>query len=101
MDTSLSTWFVVLVALAAANLPFINEKVFGVVPLGARAKPVWMRLLELIGLYALVGGIAFLLEARLGNAFPQGWEFYAITACLFLVFAYPGFVFRYLRKRHG
>lgn len=101
MDTSLSTWFVVLLALAAANLPFINEKVFGVVPSGAEPKPVWMRLLELIGLYGLVGGIAFLLEARLGNAFPQGWEFYAITACLFLVFAYPGFVFRYLRRRHG
>ena len=31
---------------------------------------------------------------------PQGWEFYAITATLFLTLAFPGFVYRYLYKRH-
>ena len=28
------------------------------------------------------------------------WEFYAITLSLYLVLAYPGFVYRYLFKRH-
>jgi len=64
-------------------------------------KSIWLRLLELAVLYGLVGGVAYMLEARIGNVFAQGWEFYAITGCLFLVLAYPGFVFRYLRKRHG
>ena len=50
-------------------------------------------------LYFIVGAVAFALEARIGNAFPQTWEFYAITGCLFLVLAFPGFVTRYLRKR--
>jgi len=50
-------------------------------------------------LYFIVGSVAFMLEARLGNAFPQTWEFYAITGCLFLVLAFPGFVARYLRKQ--
>ncbi|SNT21472.1 Protein of unknown function [Noviherbaspirillum humi] len=89
----------ILLAALAANLPFLNERLFGVVPTGRPLKPTWMRLLELALLYAVVRGIAYGLEASAGNAFVQGWEFYAITLCLFLVLAYPGFVYRYLRRR--
>jgi hypothetical protein len=99
MDLSLSTWFVILLALCAANLPFVNERLFGLIGLGRPVKPAWVRLAELVALYFVVGGVAWGLEARIGNVFSQRWEFYAITACLFLVLAYPGFVFRYLRKR--
>lgn len=91
----------ILLAALAANIPFFNERLFLVIPIGRPVKPFWMRLLELLALYILVRGIAYVLEARIGNTFPQRWEFYAITACLFLVLAYPGFVMRYLRKRHG
>jgi hypothetical protein len=101
VDTSLSIWFVILLAVLAANLPFLNERLFGVIPFGSDRKSFWLRLAELVVLYALIGGIAYLLEARIGNAFAQRWEFYAITGCLFIVFAFPGFVFRYLLKRHG
>ena len=48
--------------------------------------------------YAAVGGLAYFLESHLGNRFPYSWELIAITACIFLVFAFPGFVYRYLRK---
>jgi hypothetical protein len=99
VDVSLASWFVILLAVLAANLPFLNERLFGFIPLNSGAKPFWLRLIELFVLYALVGGIGFLLESHIGNAFPQRWEFYAVTACLFIVLAYPGFVFRYLRKR--
>lgn len=91
----------ILLALFGANLPFFNERLFALVPLSRPVKPVWMRLVELLLLYLLVGLAARLLEARIGSVFPQGWEFFAITGCLFLVFAYPGFVLRYLRKRRG
>jgi hypothetical protein len=101
VNVSLSSWFVILLAVIAANLPFFNERMFAVIPVGITAKPFWLRLVELAALYALVGGFAYLLEARMGNAFSQRWEFYAVTGCLFVVLAYPGFVFRYLRKRHG
>jgi hypothetical protein len=101
VDVSLSSWFVILLAVIAANLPFVNERVLAAIPIRADVKPFWMRLIELALLYSLVGGVAYLLEARIGNAFSQGWEFYAVTACLFIVLAYPGFVLRYLRKRHG
>lgn len=101
MDVSLSAWFIILLAAVAANLPFLNERLFLVLSSGKTSKPFWLRLVELVVLYFAVLGVAYLLEARIGNTFSQGWEFYAITACLFLVLAYPGYVFRYLRKRHG
>lgn len=101
MDVSLSSWFVILLAALAANLPFLNERLFGIIALQNQVKSMWWRLLELCVLYAAVGAIAFLIESRIGNTFPQRWEFYAVTACLFIVLAYPGFVFRYMRKRRG
>lgn len=101
MDVSFSAWFVILLAALAANLPFINQKLFGLVPIKRAVKPFWMRLIELSVLYAVTGVIAYAIESRVGNAFSQGWEFYAITVCLFIVLAFPGFVYRYLRPRHG
>ena len=97
MNTSLSSWLVIIVALLAASLPFFTERIFGLVRLNSK-KTVWLRLLELIALYFVVGALGFLLESKAGNRFDQRWEFFAITACLFLVFAFPGFVYRYLRK---
>ncbi len=107
MDVSLASWLVVALALAAANLPFLNEHVFGIIPVKAatsstaRRKYFVVRLLELVVLYFVVGAIAYLLEAKIGNVFEQSWEFYAITACLFVVLAFPGFVLRYLRKQRN
>lgn len=101
MDVSLASWLVIALALALANLPFFNESVFGVIPFGAaRAKPLWVRLLELVVLYFVVGAIARLLEGRIGNVFGQSKEFYMLTVPLFITLAFPGFVARYLRKRH-
>jgi len=85
----------------AANLPFFTERLFGLKSLGERAKSGWLRLLELLVFYALVLGFARLIESSFGNAFGQGWQFYAVTVCLFLVLGFPGFVHRYLRRRHG
>lgn len=100
MNASLSSWVVLALALALANLPFVTENLFGVIPL-KRAKHAWLRIFELLVLYFVVGAVAFALEARIGNVFAQKWEFYAITACLFIVLSFPGFILRYLRKgRH-
>ncbi|MCC7700868.1 DUF2818 family protein [Janthinobacterium sp. GW460P] len=106
MDVTVSSWLVIALGILGANLPFLNEKLFAAVPLKKAAaaeqgwrKPLALRLLEMVILYFIVGAVAFALEARIGNGFPQTWEFYAITGCLFLVLAFPGFVGRYLRKR--
>ena len=103
MDVSASSWLLIVVALVAANLPFFNERVLAMIPWKAAplglSKPAWVRIAELILYYFVVGAIAYGLEARLGNAFVQTWEFYAISGCFFIVLAFPGFVLRYLRKR--
>lgn len=87
-----------LVAFCAANLPFISQRVMGVLT-PARPKSLGVRLLELVAFYLLAGGLGLLLEKRVGQIAPQTWEFYAITATLFVTFAFPGFVYRYLLKR--
>jgi hypothetical protein len=99
IDLAVASWLVIAVALAFANLPFLNEAVFGVIPYVKARKPFFVRLIELIVLYFVVGAIATFLEGRIGNVFLQTWEFYAISACLFIVLAFPGFVMRYLRKQ--
>lgn len=99
MNVSSSSLIVILLALLAANLPFVNERLLAVIPLKSGfSKPAWTRLIEILVWYFIVGGIAYLLESRIGNTFSQDWEFYAVTGCLFLVFAFPGYVHRYLRK---
>lgn len=88
----------ILLALLAANLPWFTDRLFYVIPL--KHKHIGWQLLELVVFYFVVGGIASLSERMaVGQVSPQHWEFYATTACLFLVFAFPGFVWRYLWRR--
>ena len=100
MNSSSYIWLVLLAATLAANLPFLNNRWLGVIP-RALPKTLWMRLLELVIWYFLVGGLGLALEQHQGQIYPQGWEFYATTAALFVTLAFPGFVFRYLLKRRG
>jgi hypothetical protein len=91
---------VILAALVAANLPFANNRLLAVVPF-ARVKSLFVRLLELVVMYFLVGGLGLALEQRIGQIAPQTWEFYAVTGALFLTLAFPGFVWRYLFKHRA
>jgi hypothetical protein len=93
-----SIWLVLALAFCAANLPFLTKRVLGIVPL-AGGKTIAVRFGELVLLYFVVGGIGLLLEKHAGQIAPQGWEFYAVTGALFLTFAFPGFVWRYLYQR--
>lgn len=85
----------------AANLPFFNHRILAVGPVLQPRKSLWLRLLEMVLLYFLVGALALLLEKRAGQIAPQGWEFYAVTGTLFITLAFPGFVYRYLVRRRG
>ncbi len=99
MSSSLSVWLVIGAAFLAANLPFFNERLLALIPRHAAIKSLWLRLLELLVLYFVVGGLGLALEQHQGQIYPQGWEFYAITGAMFLTFAFPGFVYRYLGRR--
>lgn len=88
-----------LCAICSANIPFINQKLLAVFPLPFQKKPVWLRLLEMIVLYGALAVSVSLLEHYLGNMTVTSWELYIITLCLFLIFAFPGFVYQYLLKK--
>jgi hypothetical protein len=100
---SVAVWLLIALALVSANLPFLTEKIFVLLPYrrsgDPASKPFWLRLVEVLVFYFAVGAIGFAFESSLGNRFAQGWQFYAITLCLYLVMAYPGFVYRYLFQR--
>jgi hypothetical protein len=97
MGSSAAVWLVLLLGVVAANLPFVNERLFIVGPSRAPKAIAW-RLLELVVMWFVTLAIGFALEARAGQIQPQGWEFYAAMGFLFMTFAFPGFVWRYLRR---
>jgi hypothetical protein len=92
-----SIWLVIVAALAAANLPFFSDRVFGIARLPG-GKSIAVRLAEMVVLYFAVGLLGVLLERHAGQVASQGWEFYAVTGAMFITFAFPGFVWRYLFK---
>jgi hypothetical protein len=97
VSQTVAVWLVVLLGFCAANFPFVSTRILGVL-IPPKSKTLGIRLLELLFLYGVVGVLGLLLEKRAGQISPQGWEFYAITGTLFLTFAFPGFVYRYLFK---
>jgi hypothetical protein len=98
MNHSYSVGLVLLAAFVGANMPFVNERLIALVPRSS-PKPLWVRAVELVLFYFLVGALGLALEQSAGQIYPQGWEFYATTGALFLTLAFPGFVYRYLMKR--
>lgn len=101
MTPSQAAWFVLVVAAIAANLPFVNERLLLVGPRRQPKKGVGWRLLELLVYAGLVTAAGTALEGYLGQVQSQDWQFYAVMGCVFLTLAFPGFVWRYLRRHHG
>ncbi|GAB7128257.1 DUF2818 family protein [Silvimonas sp. JCM 19000] len=90
-----------ILAVVAANIPFLSDRVLLLVPPARLRKHAGWQLLELAILYALVLGISRVLEARVGTVQVQHWWFYAGTIALFIVLAWPGFVWRYFWRKPG
>ena len=101
MTATTAAWIVILLALLAANLPWLSDRILFIRRPVAGRKRAWWRWLEWLILYFIVGGVALGFEQKIhGEIYGQDWEFYAVTLCLFLVFALPGFIYRYDLRRH-
>lgn len=98
-------WILLALVFLVANLPWFSDKLFYVINLKSKHdgnvnKRLWWCFLELAVLYLLVGLVVRYAEyATHGQIAPQAWEFYSTTICLFLVFAFPGFVYKVMWKR--
>lgn len=99
MSLSLETsvWVVIILALVGANIPFLSHRRFGIFK-SENKKKASIHFFELTIYFFLIGFISLLLEKNIGKIYSQRWEFYALSAALFLTLAFPGFVYRYLRK---
>ena len=101
MTVSTAVVILIIFLFISANLPWISDRFLLVFRLQGSGKKTWMRLLEWLLLYFLCGFAALGLEKKLmGQLHDQDWEFYVIGFFIFMVFAFPGFVYRYeLRKQ--
>lgn len=162
MYPAASVWFIIVLAIICANVPFLTERMFAFVPVRLRGepekfagfyllralvsygvmgcayylftetalpisaklvglvlflvlfampgflyksyvtvKPLGARLVELLLLVWFVAAVGFFIESYYANRFPQSWQFYAIGIALFVLLAFPGFVWRHLMRHPG
>ncbi|MDC0423386.1 DUF2818 family protein [Methylophilaceae bacterium] len=90
-------FLIILLALLLANLPWLtNDFLFF---LQKPKKNNFLIFFELIIFYFIFGAFLLFIEKQtLGNIHAQGWEFYIITFFLFLVFSFPGFIYKVVWK---
>jgi hypothetical protein len=100
MTGSLQGWLLLLVGFVAANWPFFTERRLLVGPRRG-AKPFAWRLLELLLLAGAVIALGMLIESRIGQRAPRHRTPSPAALCLMVTFAFPGFVWRHLRKHGG
>ena len=82
-----------LLTLLIANFPFLTQRGLGIIPL--KRKTILHHLAELALGFIIIAAISYVLESRSGSVHRQDWEFYATVVCLYLVAAFPAFVWRY------
>lgn len=94
MSEQTAVWILLLLAFMAANLPWLSDRLFFILRPASGQKQTVYRLLEWLLMYFIAGGIALGVEQKVtGDAHAQDWEFYAVTACLFIIFSLPGFIY--------
>jgi len=91
-------WLIILLSIVVANLPWLTDSFFLCFSLNKK-KSILVALIELIIFYFIIGSILLLIEYQvIGNIHNQDWEFYAVTFFLFVVFSFPGFIYKIIWK---
>lgn len=101
MPGLLSVWLVIGAGVLLSNAPFVLDRLLLVRLTNGAARAGW-RSISLLVAYGAFMGLALFAEHRLhGGLYGKHWEFWVVTFSLFLVSAFPGFVWRYLRTNRG
>lgn len=90
---TIQMYTLLFLTLLLANLPFLTQRFFGVKKISN--KHFGHHLIELNFGFAIMAFLAYFLEQSTGMVHSQDWEFYAVVLCLYVVFAFPAFVWRY------
>lgn len=97
MSPNAAISLLLLTAIVLANESFFSQRFLWIGP--SKKQHPWLQVLELLLAYAAFVFLGMGLETFVGQHSPQAWQFYAVSLCLFLTMAFPGFVWRYLLKR--
>lgn len=99
---TMSQLLIVFLAIFFANMPFmLAHRLFFFFRLN-RNKAFYIYLTEILISMLLLGVVAAAIERSINGApYHQDWQFYAVACCLMLVFAFPGFIFRYLWNKRN
>jgi len=94
----MTIFLIIFSAIFFANLPWATN--YFLIFYKKPKKNLFLILIELTLYYFIFGGFLLLVEKQvIGNTHNQDWEFYAITFCLFLVFSFPGFIYKVIWKK--
>ena len=101
MSLEQSVWILLFLAIVMANLPFLfTQRLFLLIPLN-QEKKIPLYIVEWFVLFFVMGGFAYMIEfTAMGNIAPQEWEFYDVNLFLFMIFAFPGFIYRFNFKMY-
>jgi len=99
MDLNQAVWLLLVTAIVLSNIPFIlSNRVF--IFIKTPNKSVVITMAEWFLYFIVTGMFAYLLENKsMGHVAPQEWEFYTIALFMFMIFAFPGFIYRYNLKQ--
>lgn len=101
----IADWIVISYLLALfvlANLPFINQRLFLVIPVAAPGsqKSFWWRIVEWLVYFVIGLGAGLYVEYSIGGIEPKGWVFWSVALAIFAVFSVIGFIWQYQLRKH-
>jgi Protein of unknown function (DUF2818) len=98
MVITIDAVFWLTMGILLANFPFYSRFFLNAAFLKIKriAIVVFFEFMICFGIFLMFGKW---LESQKNALYEQSWEFYVVQLCLFLIFAFPGFIWRYLRKR--
>lgn len=101
MTDAYEDYYAILLLLmaVAANWTFFVPRRFAVLPPPAGGKTLAWHALEWLVSCASVLLVGLWMEQHNVQPHSQGWAFYTVLFCLFLTLAFPGFVWRFLRRK--
>lgn len=98
MSVDQAVWLLLTTAIVLANIPWIFENRLFIF-LTVKVKSIWVNFIEWFLYFIVIGFFSYMLEMKvMGHVKEQDWEFYAVTFFMFMIFSFPGFIYRYNLK---
>lgn len=95
MSVEAAVWLLLVTAIILANIPWLfSTRLFLFIEVGV--KKFWVNLAEWFLYFVLMGFFSYMLEMKvMGHVKEQQWEFYVVTLFMFMIFSFPGVIYRY------